>query len=99
MKRVWLIIGVWILLGSSTLTRADWQPAKGPLMTRWAKDVSPERVHPEYPRPQMVRNEWLNLNGVWQLAFAKQDDSVPAGKELRSEERRVGKEGRTRRSQ
>ena len=24
---------------------------------------------PEYPRPQFVRNEWLNLNGVWEFAF------------------------------
>lgn len=24
---------------------------------------------PEYPRPQLVRNEWLNLNGAWEFAF------------------------------
>jgi len=47
-----------------------WQPAKGPLMTEWAKDVSPEKVLPEYPRPQMVRREWLNLNGLWEYAVA-----------------------------
>lgn len=45
----------------------DWKPAPGPLMTRWAKDVSPAKVHPEYPRPQMVRKEWENLNGLWQF--------------------------------
>ncbi len=28
---------------------------------------------PEYPRPQMVRSEWLNLNGTWQ--FAETDDN------------------------
>jgi beta-galactosidase/beta-glucuronidase len=82
MKRLGLAIGVLILLGTGPLVGADWHPAKGPLMTRWAKDVSPERVHPEYPRPQMVRKDWLNLNGVWQLAFAKKGESVPAGKEL-----------------
>ena len=42
-----------------------WQPAAGPLQTRWTKDVSPQNAHPEYPRPQMARKEWLNLNGVW----------------------------------
>jgi len=36
-----------------------------PLLSRWAKDVSPTNAHPEYPRPQMVRREWLNLNGLW----------------------------------
>ena len=50
------------------LTAAEWQPVQGPLTTRWAKDVSPEKVHPEYPRPQMVRQEWINLNGLWDYA-------------------------------
>ena len=34
-------------------------------MTRWAKEVSPDKVHPEYPRPQLVRRNWQNLNGEW----------------------------------
>jgi hypothetical protein len=60
----------------------DWQPAKGPLMTKWAKDVTPDRVHPEYPRPQMVRKDWMNLNGLWQLAIGKEGDEPPIGKTL-----------------
>src|ERR1039457_814274 len=52
---------------------ADWQPAVGPLRTRWAKDVSPEKVLPEYPRPQMVRQDWLNLNGLWDLRTTRKD--------------------------
>ena len=50
------------------VSAAEWQPAAGPLKTRWAKDVSPDKVHPEYPRPQMVRQEWVNLNGLWDYA-------------------------------
>ena len=46
---------------------AEWKPADGPLKTRWAKDVSPEKVLPEYPRPQLVRKDWLNLNGLWDI--------------------------------
>src|SRR5262245_43494190 len=46
---------------------ADWRPAKAPLMTRWAKDIHPDRTHPEYPRPQMTRERWMNLNGIWQF--------------------------------
>ncbi len=62
---------------------AQWKPAKGPLTTRWTRDVSSDRVLPEYPRPQLVRTgSWLNLNGVWQLGFAKEGDSVPVGKDL-----------------
>jgi len=51
----------------------SWQPAQGSLKTRWAKDVSPANAHPEYPRPQMVREEWLNLNGLWDLAITSKD--------------------------
>jgi hypothetical protein len=70
-----------ILFSMCTSTRADdWQPAKGPLMTKWAKDVTPDRVHPEYPRPQMVRKDWMNLNGLWEVAFAKEGDDGPLGK-------------------
>jgi glycosyl hydrolase family 2 len=57
---------------------ADWQPAKGPLMTRWAKDVSPDKVHPEYPRPQMVREKWTNLNGLWDYAVRPAAEGPPA---------------------
>lgn len=46
----------------------DWQPADNPLMTRWADDVNPEEPLPEYPRPQMERDEWKNLNGLWEYA-------------------------------
>jgi hypothetical protein len=58
--------------------RASWQPAEGPLKTRWAKDVSPRNAHPEYPRPQMVRKQWLNLNGLWELAITGKEAN-PAG--------------------
>ncbi|HEY7156500.1 MAG TPA: glycoside hydrolase family 2 TIM barrel-domain containing protein [Gemmataceae bacterium] len=60
----------------------DWQPAKGPLLTRWAKDVKADKAHPEYPRPQMVRKEWQNLNGLWEFAVAKKDEKAPVGKQL-----------------
>ena len=50
----------------------SWQPAKGPLMTRWAKEVSPKNALPEYPRPQMVRRDWQNLNGLWDYAITGQ---------------------------
>jgi hypothetical protein len=57
---------------------AAWAPAKGPLMTKWAADVSPEKALPEYPRPQMVRKDWQNLNGLWDFAVTAKDDAQPA---------------------
>lgn len=41
---------------------------RGRLLTRWAAAVRPESVLPEYPRPQMVRTRWENLNGLWDFA-------------------------------
>lgn len=40
------------------------------LMTRWGLAVTSENVHPEYPRPQLTRDDWLNLNGLWDYAIA-----------------------------
>ena len=54
-----------------------WDPAVGPLMTRWAKDVSPDKALPEYPRPQMVRKQWLNLNGLWDYAIRPNGEAKP----------------------
>ena len=48
----------------------NWQPVPGHIMTRWAKNVSPENTWQEYPRPQMRRNDWLNLNGLWKYGIA-----------------------------
>ena len=60
----------------------SWKPANPVLMTRWGKTVTPENVLPEYPRPQMVRKEWRNLNGLWEFAIGKPDEPVPVGKTL-----------------
>jgi hypothetical protein len=54
-----------------------WQPAEGPLKTRWTKDVTAEKAWPEYPRPQMVRKDWTNLNGLWQYAIRPEGESKP----------------------
>jgi len=56
---------------------AEWQPAEGPLMTRWAQKITPEKVHSEYPRPQMVRKNWQNLNGLWDYAIVPKDSQQP----------------------
>lgn len=42
-----------------------WQMKRAPLMTSWSENVDTQRVWSEYPRPQMVRTTWKNLNGVW----------------------------------
>ena len=53
------------------VTMGAWayQPAKSPLMTKWGEKVTPENAWREYPRPQMVRGNWTNLNGEWDYAI------------------------------
>jgi beta-galactosidase/beta-glucuronidase len=50
-----------------------WQPIPGNLLTRWAQDVTPETAWREYPRPQLVRPDWQNLNGLWDYAIAPKE--------------------------
>jgi len=64
-----------LLIGSCQNKKPDWSPSYSPLMTRWSSDVSPENAWPEYPRPQMVRSEWKNLNGLWDYAIVPVDSN------------------------
>ena len=55
-----------------------WKVAPAPLVTRWAKEVSPQKALPDYPRPQMVRSRWQSLNGLWDFAVTDPADPAPA---------------------
>uniref|UniRef100_A0A7C2P116 Beta-galactosidase n=1 Tax=Schlesneria paludicola TaxID=360056 RepID=A0A7C2P116_9PLAN len=66
-----------VVAAAPVAAQAEWQPKKAPLMTRWAKEVTADKVHPEYPRPQLVREHWQNLNGVWQYAITAKDSAKP----------------------
>ncbi len=62
----------------ATIAALAWEPVGNPLRTRWAEDVSPENVHPEYPRPQMLRGDWKSLNGLWDYAIVPKDAEKPS---------------------
>ncbi len=54
--------------------------AKTPrLTTPWTSQVSPTNALPEYPRPQLTRRQWRNLDGVWQFAAGTAGQNPPAG--------------------
>lgn len=57
---------------------AEWQFVKGPLATRWTKEVGPDNALPEYPRPQMSRPDWVNLNGLWQYKIQPANHDTPS---------------------
>ena len=47
------------------------------MLTPWGEQRDTAHPLPEYPRPQMVRDSYLNLNGPWQYAVT-QDAQRPA---------------------
>ncbi|WP_207515073.1 glycoside hydrolase family 2 protein [Longitalea luteola] len=61
------LVAVLIILNN--VSQAQWKPAGDKIMTSWATKIDPQQPLPEYPRPQMVRNTWLNLNGQWQYTL------------------------------
>lgn len=78
MKEKWL--GLFIVFTATALTGAaeNQQGAlHAGLVTRWGKAVTPETVWAEYPRPQLVRPEWKNLNGLWDYALLSKTAPAP----------------------
>lgn len=78
MKRTLFFISIiaWQLF---TYAQSSWHRLEGRIETPWAVKVDPANALPEYPRPQLVRNGWTSLNGLWQYAIVpKEQDAVPA---------------------
>ena len=44
------------------------------LMTPWGEHLDENCILTEYPRPQMRRNSYLNLNGRWEYAITDSDE-------------------------
>lgn len=58
----------------ASITMAE---SSGTLTTRWSSKVTPDNVLPDYPRPQLKRAEWWNLNGKWQYAICSEKEAQP----------------------
>jgi beta-galactosidase/beta-glucuronidase len=56
---------------------SEWKPASGHIMTKWGSQIDASAPLPEYPRPQMVRPDWLNLNGLWDYAVTEKGAERP----------------------
>ncbi|QRK13886.1 glycoside hydrolase family 2 [Archangium violaceum] len=52
------------------------------LRTEWGVQLDPANPLPEYPRPQQVRDQWLNLNGPWEFAGAAEGELPVFGRTL-----------------
>ena len=49
-----------------------------PLLTPWGETLDRDNPLPEYPRPQLRRDSYLNLNGRWQYAIRPRKEKEPA---------------------
>lgn len=58
--------------------QAQWKPVGDKIKTPWSEQVNPANVLPEYPRPQLERGDWQNLNGEWEYAIKPVGDVEPA---------------------
>lgn len=67
-----------VLFLASCASGNSWAPAGDRIMTRWGEETDPGNVLQEYPRPQMTRDRWENLNGLWEYAVTA-SDSEPDG--------------------
>lgn len=75
MNRTFLSLVVLCVFCTSAAGAAQrWEKKQAPLMTEWSENIDPDNLFDEYPRPQMVRENWTNLNGVWD--FLKSDTSA-----------------------
>ena len=55
-----------------------WKPAGEKIKTLWAEKIDANNPLPEYPRPQMVRTDWMNLNGLWDYAILPKGNNIPS---------------------
>ncbi len=74
---------LFLLIGTTCCLAADlpgnWTPVEGKIKSIFAKDVDPNNPHPEYPRPQLARKQWKNLNGLWDYAITGEKAAQPEG--------------------
>ncbi len=55
----------------------NWKIAGDKILSPWAEKVNPAAPLPEYPRPQLVRSEWKNLNGLWDYSVTSVTTTKP----------------------
>ncbi|MDR0336520.1 MAG: hypothetical protein LBI18_05460, partial [Planctomycetaceae bacterium] len=72
MKRLLYLLCL-LLVPVAVATADDWKIVTGKIVTEFAKTVDPQNPLPEYPRPQLVRETWLNLNGLWDYAITNRN--------------------------
>lgn len=63
------------LFSTAVCLASEWKPVGDKIKTPWADKIDVNNVLPEYPRPIMEREKWLNLNGLWDYAVRPANSS------------------------
>jgi len=67
-----LLIGI---IGKSQSTVVTYEKKTAPLMTVWGENLrATDPIFDEYPRPQLQREHWVNLNGIWDFTRKQRKD-------------------------
>ncbi|GAB1415390.1 hypothetical protein MASR2M117_07960 [Paludibacter sp.] len=71
-SRVLFVLGIFLCVSLLAYPKAKsvtpYQKKTAKLMTTWGEALkATDPILNEYPRPQLVREKWLNLNGIWQF--------------------------------
>ena len=54
-----------------------WQPAGNKIKTKWGNNLNQNNIWNEYPRPQLERKDWINLNGLWSYSITNENALKP----------------------
>lgn len=66
-----------LVIGSPQMS-AQWKPVGDKIKTPWAEKVDPKMPWNVYPRPQLKRAQWMNLNGLWDYAVKDLASAEPS---------------------
>jgi len=78
MKKLLIVFGSLFVFATYLCAQDTWELQTSRITSKWARTIEPESVLQEYPRPQLVRSQWLNLNGLWDYRILGSDTEKPA---------------------
>lgn len=80
MKRFTYLFCLIAFVQQTVSAQEQWAIAGDRIKTEWAAKVDPTKPLAEYPRPQLTRKSWLNLNGSWQYSILPKEggETLPA---------------------
>ena len=73
-KCILLVLGFFAVI---TISAQEWKIAGSTIRTTWGEQLNADHPLPEYPRPQMVREGWFNLNGLWDYVIRYMEEGRP----------------------